>query len=251
VTWLGYEALWWLPTVAVALVGALGLVALAAERGLSSRRYWAGGLLLVTVVAVAGSGWQQRSARGVLTAETDRLQTLGSRLDELGKMLPGGAAKDSGETFQTVATAIRALTSKTKDLETQIELLKQKNRERIILADTATKVADYLRGFGSRAVVVSCAPDDVEAYDYANQIANVLRRAGWDATGPEKTTIFGEAAGMGVRLYVRNNGMPTPDTGKLLVDAFTRFNIPIESGVAASEAIPDQATTELFVSHKP
>ena len=36
-----------------------------------------------------------------------------------------------------------------------------------------------------------------------------------------------------------------------LLDAFSRFNIPFQSGLTPSEAIPDPATTEIFVSHKP
>ena len=99
-------------------------------------------------------------------------------------------------------------------------------------------------------MVVSCVPDDVEAYTYANQIANVLRASGWEALGPETTTIFGEAAAMGVALYVRGGGAP-PEAARLVLDAFTRFNIPYRSGITPSDAIPDPATVELFVGHKP
>jgi hypothetical protein len=111
-------------------------------------------------------------------------------------------------------------------------------------------IEEYLRPFGSHRVVVSCAPDDVEAYAYANQIAAMLRAAGWDAPGVETTTIFAMAPVMGVRLYVRS-GVAPPDAAKILIDAFTRFNIPFESGVTPSETIPDPATTELFVTKKP
>jgi hypothetical protein len=55
---------------------------------------------------------------------------------------------------------------------------------------------------------------------------------------------------MGVRLFV-HSGAVAPDAAKILIAAFTRFNIPFESGVTPSEAIPDPVTTELFVSHKP
>ncbi len=85
---------------------------------------------------------------------------------------------------------------------------------------------------------------------YANQIANVLRAAGWEALGPETTTIFGEAPAMGITLYVRGADAP-PEAARLLIDAFTRFNIPYQSGVASSDAIPDPATVELFVGRKP
>ena len=38
---------------------------------------------------------------------------------------------------------------------------------------------------------------------------------------------------------------------RILIDAFNRFNIPYQSGIAPSDAIPDPMTTEIFVSHKP
>ena len=84
---------------------------------------------------------------------------------------------------------------------------------------------------------------------YANQIANVLRSAGWDAHGPETTAIFGDAPAMGIRLYVRSG--VAPDTAKILLDAFTRFDIPFKSGTTSNDMIPDNTTVELFVSHKP
>jgi len=55
---------------------------------------------------------------------------------------------------------------------------------------------------------------------------------------------------MGVALYVRT-GVGAPDAARLLVDAFTRFNIPYQSGIASNDAIPDPATVELFVGRKP
>jgi hypothetical protein len=115
-------------------------------------------------------------------------------------------------------------------------------------------MAEYLRQSGSplgnRRVVVSCLPDDVEAYGYANQIANVLRAAGWEAPGVETTTIFGQAAAMDILVYVRAGAQP-PEAARILLDAFARFNIPFQSGITPSEAIPDPATVELFVGHKP
>jgi hypothetical protein len=172
------------------------------------------------------------------------------RLDEIGGLLPGGPGGTPGETFDTVTSAIRALNARIEELETQIQVLWEKTRSRTIDQTTAAKMADYLRQFGGRRVVVSCVPDDIEAFTYANQLANVLREAGWDALGPEKTTIFGEAPAMGVRLFVRG-GVLAPEAARFLIDAFTRFNIPYQSGIAPSDAIPDPATTELFVSHKP
>ena len=54
----------------------------------------------------------------------------------------------------------------------------------------------------------------------------------------------------GCTLFVRG-GVAPPDAARLLIEAFTRFNIPYHSGIAPSDAIPDPATVELFVGHKP
>ena len=79
--------------------------------------------------------------------------------------------------------------------------LKESTRGRTLSADTAARLADYLRPFGAHEVVVSCAPDDIEAYRYATQIADVLKAANWDARGPETTTIFGAVRAMGINVY--------------------------------------------------
>jgi hypothetical protein len=54
---------------------------------------------------------------------------------------------------------------------------------------------------------------------------------------------------MGISLYVRNPA--APDAAKILIDAFSRFNIPYQSAIAENDAIPDAATVELFVAKKP
>jgi hypothetical protein len=244
------EALRWLPTAAVVAMTTLGFVALALQPPHPARKYWLVALLAGGALATGVSWGMQQQSEAALGTETARLRELGGHLDALGRLLPAGPGKTPDETFDTVAAAIQALNSKIKDLESQIDALKERTRGRSIAPDAAAKIAALLRPGGRHQVVVSCAPDDIEAYNYANQIANVLREAGWDATGPEKTTIFGEAPGMAVRLYVRAGAAP-PDTVKLLIDAFTRFNVPFESGITPNDAIPDPATTELFVSHKP
>jgi hypothetical protein len=97
--------------------------------------------------------------------------------------------------------------------------------------------------------VVSCVPDDIEAYNYATQIVNIMRAAGWDAHGPEITAVLANAAAMGVTVVVRDQH--APEAAKILLDALTRFNVPYQSGIAESEAILDTATVELFVAKKP
>jgi len=248
--WTADQVLWWLPTAGVTAMTAAAVAALAAQPWRPARKYWVAALLLCGAAAIGASAWQQARGWTALSHKADRLRDAGSRLDQLGRLLPGGPGKTEAETVDTAAAAIRALNARVSALDSQIDALRQKTRARSIDPDTTAKIAAYLRQSGSHRVVVSCAPDDLEAYAYANQLANVLREGGWDALGPEKTALFGEAPGVGVRLYVRNAAGP-PDAAHVLIDAFTRFNIPFESGVTPSEAIPDPATTELFVSHKP
>jgi hypothetical protein len=244
------ESLWWLPTAAVIVMTALGFVALAVQHAGTRRQIWLAVLVFVGALAIGGSVWQQRAEHAMLGGTAERLGAMRQRLDEIGGLMPGGPRATPGETFDSVAASFRGLTARIGELEDQIRALREKTRSRGIDKDVAAKMIEYLRQAGSQRVVVSCAPDDMEAFNYANQIANLLREAGWDALGPEKTAIFGEAPAMGVRLFVRP-GSVIPDAVRILVDAFTRFNIPYHSGVAPSDAIPDPLTTELFVSHKP
>jgi hypothetical protein len=127
--------------------------------------------------------------------------------------------------------------------------LKESTRSRTLSADTAAKLADYLRPFGTHKVVVSCAPDDIEAYRYATQIADVLKAANWDARGPETTTIFGDVRAMGINVY--DSGGHGLDTAKILLDGLAKFAIPYQSRVPPSEALPESDTVELFISAKP
>ncbi len=242
------EALWWLPTAAVVAMTALALFAATAQSPRPARSAWLALILICGTLAVAVTAWQQATSHAVFGEETARLRELGSRLDELGRLLPAGPGTTPGETFDTVTAAIVALNAKIRGLDEQIQTLQEKARARTIDPNTAVKFVEYLRQSPRRRVIVSCVPDDVEAHAYANQITNMLREAGWEALGPEKTTIFGEAPGMGIRFYVR--GGIAADTAKILQDAFARFNIPYQSGIAPSDANPDPATVELFVSRK-
>jgi len=243
-------ALSWLPTVAVVAMTALGLVALAVSPWRPAKKHWLAALFVVGVLAIGASAWQRHADRAALGHKRERLGDVTARLGELARLLEVEPGINSHQTFDTIAAAIVALNAKTKDLGSQIDALKESSRGRTIDPDISAKMAEYLRQFGSHRVVVSCVPEDVEAYRYANQIANVLRASGWEALGPETTTIFGEAPAMGVTLNVRGGAAP-PEAVRLLIDAFTRFNIPYQSGIAPSDAIPDPATVELFVGRKP
>jgi hypothetical protein len=244
------EALWWVPSAAAALVAAVAVAAVVVQPPHPHKKYWLAAVVVAGLVAIGASGWQQARSRAAIAGEAGKLRDLMTRLDAVGRLLPAEAAAKRDGGFATVTAGIKALEAKIADLQDQVRDLKQQSRHRTIAAETAARLADFLRQAGSQRVVVSCAPDDVEAFDYANQITNVLRAAGWDALGPEKTTIFGEAPTMGVKLFVRSGVTPTP-AADTLIAAFTRFNIPYQSGVTPNDAIPDPATVELFVGPKP
>jgi hypothetical protein len=246
----GEAALWWLPTAAVAAMTVLGLVVAVAQPGRRGRKYLIAAVLLFGVLAIGASAWQQHTSRNALGGDSAHLRELRARLDEVARLLPAGPGATPAETFDRIAAALVVLNKRITDLETQTRALEEKSRARTIDPDTAEKMAESLRGSGGHRVVVSCVPDDVEAYTYANQIANVLRAAGWEALGPQTTTIFGAAPAMGVTLYVRGGGAP-PEAAKLVLAAFARFNIPYRSGITPSPAIPDPETVELFVGRKP
>jgi hypothetical protein len=238
--------LFWLPTIAVAVIGLFALLGVRVQLPSPTRNAWLVILLVLLVVATGISAWEQSARR----ATASRLDQVWARLGDVKGLppLPPGTSPD--KTVEAVASAIEALNARIAELETQITGLQQKAQTRSIPADNAAKLVEFLHDAGSHRVVISCVPDDIEAYAYANQFASLLRQAGWDALGPETTTIFGEAPGMGIVLYVRGTNAP-PDAAKLLLDAFTKFNIPYQSGIMPSAAIPDAATVELFVGHKP
>lgn len=209
----------WLPTALVLLLSVLALAQAArAPAGAGARRARIVGIAVVGTLTVAAVLWQARNA----SDETARL-----------------------------AEKIHAayLQQRIEALETQLKGLKETTKARTIGADTAAKLADFLRASGSYRVIVSCAPNDVEAFRYATQIANVLKSANWDARGPEATTIFGDVRAMAINVY--DTGGRGSQAVRILLDGFAKFDIPYQSRVPPSEALPESDTVELYVSAKP
>ncbi|MFZ3237483.1 MAG: hypothetical protein WA417_24835 [Stellaceae bacterium] len=206
----------WLPPLLVAILSASALVA--AGAGVRGRRSRLMALAVIGGLALAATVWQAK-------AGADRVARL--------------VAQDR----------TKQLTAEVEALQRQLEQVKQSTRLRSLSADTAIKLADYLRAFGRHKVVVSCAPNDIEAYRYATQIADVLKTANWDASGPETTAIFGDVRAMGINVY--NNSAQPSDTVKILLDGLAKFGIPYQSRVPPSEALPETETVELFVGAKP
>lgn len=220
----------WLPTLLLILLTAVALTAAGTPSVTPAARWiWFAGIMLFGVLALVGSVWQGMNGADA-TAR-----------------LTGTAA--SAENLGDTKTSRAGLAEKVETLEKRIKELEAGGAGRSVGADTAVTFADYLRGFGSHRVVVSCVPNDLEAYDYANQLVNIFKAASWDAEGPEVTEIFGDVRAIGVSLYV--NGDNHADAVKILLDAFAKFNIPFQSRVTPSQAIPDTETVELFVAAMP
>jgi hypothetical protein len=244
----------WSFALPVALVVALALV----QAVVLPRRRWAKGIWLLAVVicgavAFADLRWDERHRQGIANDEVAALQGLWQQWDRVAQTLPAAGAKPAAS-FATTADALASLDAQVAGIKEQIALVqaqsKTQSKGRAIDAETADKLADYLRQYGSRPAIVSCVPDDTEAYYYANQLVNILKAAGWDARGPEITAARGEdATAMGVVVSVHDPR--TANAAKIVLDAFTRFNIPYQSGIVANDTIPDPASVELFVAKKP
>ena len=138
-----------------------------------------------------------------------------------------------------------ALTEQVRALKDRVRVLEERRQMRILTQETAENLTAYLKQFNSRRVIVSCIPDNTEAYQYANQLVNVLRAANWDPHGPEVTKVFGDIRAQGINVYV--NPDDHSDTVKILLDGFAKFNIPYQSRVTPTHAIPDIETVELFI----
>jgi hypothetical protein len=218
----------WLPTFLVIIQTAVALAwANSPPAAATGRRWWAATLLMIGSLAIAGTVWQARRQMDEAAA------VAGTTVSPAG---PGRASEMSST--HDLAEQVKTLQARVKELERQ-------HQSRAIAPETADQFAAYLKQFGSRRVIVSCIPDDTEAYRYANQLVNLLRAGNWDAMGPEVTDMFGDIHAPGVNLYVNRDD--SSDTAKILLDGFAKFNVPYQSRVTPSTAIPDAQTVELFV----
>src|SRR4051812_13240632 len=253
---IGIEGLWWVPVAAVAAMTALGLLTALGRTPGWARRGWVLVLLIAGIAAIAVTAWQETTSRAALSHEAERLAEIDNRLDQLGALLAQAPGVDSAAnpgggptaTFDTVSDAIRSLNARIEDLGERIRAAQEASRNRRINPQTASQLAAYLRGLGSYRVVVSTVPGDAEAFGYANQFVAILREAGWDAHGPETTTIFGTQSYPGVTLFAPGGG--GAQGLNALIGAFTRFSIPYRSGIPPREGVPDPTTVSLFVSGK-
>ncbi len=218
----------WLPTLLVIVVTGLALTAAGSPpEAPSARRLWTAGILVFGCLAIAATVW------------------LGRREAEETLALAGTSAVPQVPSAVLNVPSTADMTGRIKALEDLVKELEAGRRARSIPQTAADDLASYLKQFGSRRVIVSCIPNDIEAYQYANRLVNILRAADWAVQGPQVTKIFGDVRAPGINLYV--NGDNSSDTAKILLDGFAKFNIPYQSRVTPSGAIPDTETVELFI----
>jgi len=222
----------WLPTLVVIVLTAVALTEVGSSTAPpKNRQLWMASIILLGSLAIAGTVWQGRRAVDDSTA------------------LAGTTTSPEALDRQRNGPIVSELKKQIKTLEDQIRELKAARQVRAIASDTVDKLTEYLRQFGNRRVIVSCIPDDIEAYQYANQLVNILKAANWNAQGPQVTKIFGDVRAPGINVYV--NGEDHSDTVKILLDSFAKFNVPYQSRVTPSQAIPDIETVELFIGSQP
>jgi hypothetical protein len=218
----------WLPTVLVIILTAVALTEAGASPATAKiRRLWMAGIILTGSLAIVGAVWQ------------------GQRMVDASAALAGTTASPEASNRERNWPSVSDLMKQLKVLEDHIRELEAVRQVRTITADNADKLAAYLRQFGNRRVIVSCIPEDIEAYQYANQLVNILKAGNWDAQGPQVTKIFDDVRAPGINVYV--NREDHSDTVKILLDGFVKFNIPYQSRVTPSQAIPDAETVELFI----
>src|SRR6267154_902199 len=155
--WWVWAAQSWLPTIAVAVMTVLAFFAALAQAPRMAKLYWLIALLVCGALAIAVAAWQQGR-------ELAQLRELSSHLGALARLLPGGPPATPEQTVDSLATSMYSLNSRISELQAQIETLREKTKTRAIDSDTVTKLADYLRPFGSHRGGVSFVPVDVEAF---------------------------------------------------------------------------------------
>jgi hypothetical protein len=240
----------WLPLVPVVVMTALAVIeAMLLPLDGRARRRWVGGVVVAGSLAVASAFWLQQASESTLAREGAQLQSFFARLEKMNGLLSQKEQASPDGIFDAVVATIDDLHKKVAELRARITELGKAYKDRTIDAAVASEMIGFLRQSGSHHVVISCAPDDVEAYDYGNQIANILKAAQWDASGPEATAIFGTAPAMGVSLFTRGPTVPAGAT--ILLQAFAKFNIPYQARIGPDDALPDADTVELYIPRKP
>jgi hypothetical protein len=218
----------WLPTMLVIIETAIALTwANSPPAAAIGRRTWLASLLVFGSLAIAATVWQGRQQID------DGVAVTGATVSSRAYAGPANQLLNS------------ELSKQIKTLEARVRELEKEQQSRTIPPETADQFSAYLKQYGTHQVVVSCTPDDLEAYHYANQLVNVLKAGDWDATGPEITKIFGSPRAPGINVYA--NSDDNSDTEKILLDGFAKFNIPYQTKVTPSQAISDPKTVELFI----
>jgi hypothetical protein len=104
------------------------------------------GMILIGSLAIVGAVWQ------------------GQRMVDTSAALAGTTASPEASNRERNRPSVSDLMKQLKVLEDHIRELEAAKQVRTITTDNADKLAAYLRQFGNRRVIVSCIPEDIEAY---------------------------------------------------------------------------------------
>src|SRR5487761_268015 len=97
------------------------------------------------------------------------------------------------------------LTAKNLELQSKVELertarlaIEEKMRPRTISLEQSSLIAEYLSKFSGHSVGMTCSVDDDEAFRYANDLSNVLKKSGWflEPEGVSRAIFSGSPRGL-------------------------------------------------------
>src|SRR5436305_1609747 len=96
------EALFWLPTAAVAAVALLALIVALAQPRRLAKAVWIVVTLIVGTAAIGAAAWRQGESRVEIAGEAAKLRAVGAHLDEVGRQLPPAGQPSRSENFDSV-----------------------------------------------------------------------------------------------------------------------------------------------------
>jgi hypothetical protein len=235
-----------LPIFAVAVLVLLALAqTLFPPWTAAGKRLWLAAIVLCGSLALGATIVDRMQAREV----SGPMRELWPRLAESAGWSGPQRPAERAPILRHAIARLNALREEGETLRLKLAALEEKTRVRTIDRARAAKLEAYLARSAGHPVVVTALSRDVEAYQYANQIAHILEKAGWKAEGPEATTVFGSAPAMGINLYPPEKG--DAEAAKILASAFAEFNIPYKSRVMPAGIVPQPQVVQLFISRKP
>lgn len=172
----------------------------------------------------------------------------GQRKDELvaaaEALRSGQAVREREETEARRQSEVAELQRQLSEAGKMVTELQQRQAPRHLSDDQRAKLADYLGKNPKSSVVVKASSTAPDARQYANEIVEVFRQAGWDVQVDD--AIFIGADTSGVWLKVRP---PIPDAAQLIHAGFKFAGIPIRDKATPNPTGPE-GEVWLQVGHK-